>query len=125
MTHQNFSSDIARMRAWFDTVPQQRIDETKVEIRRIADEYAIHVAAHLPVGPSHRRDVVAGTLKASEKAYVNESHDRIEARVEVGGGTDYWQYAQAREEEKTFWHNSDEYIDRIERAIRDGFEDRT
>lgn len=94
-----------------------RIKEQKEELSKIANEYAAHVSANLPVGPSHRVGILPGTLKASERVHINDSGDQWEASITVGTGTDYWQYVQAQQG-GTFWTGDEPYIDRMDRALK-------
>ncbi len=113
-----YRSDIGRMIDEFHEWWTSSIAEQKREMEVIADEFAANVAANLPVGPSHREGTEPGTLKASERAYINDTGDHFEARVTVGGGTDYWMYAQAQQG-GSFWANEELYIERMDRVMRD------
>lgn len=115
------STNLSEVRDYFDVEVPDEIDSVKQRIANIGREFAQRVRnVNVPIGPPKRgkdSPYHEGSLRESVEDYQNTGRDDVEARVTVGGGTDYVWYVAARTG-VDFFRGADDAEDAIERVLR-------
>lgn len=107
-------SGLRQMREYFRSEIATQVEEAKQAVAQEFRDFGRDVADfNVPVGPSHRRDVAEGTLKASTETDVTIVGDTVRATISVGNRTDYVRYVDARDG-VDFWQGDSEVIARVD-----------